>query len=47
MKFFEVQAMCGHVGKSSYIPIRFAVMAEDAKEAAAKVMGLCAGKASP
>ena len=36
-KFFEVQAMCGHVGKGCYIPIRFAVVAESGKDAAARV----------
>lgn len=35
-KFFKVNAKCGHVGKGSYINIDFAVVASNAKEAAAK-----------
>ncbi len=35
-KFFEVQVMCGHVGRNNYIPINFAVAAENGKVAAAK-----------
>ena len=36
-KYFEVQAMCGHVGKGKYIPISFPVIAINRKEAAEKV----------
>ena len=36
-KYFEVQAMCGHVGKGKYIPISFPVIAINGKEAAEKV----------
>ena len=35
-KYFEVQAMCGHVGKGKYIPISFPVIAINGKEAAEK-----------
>ncbi|MCQ2386140.1 MAG: hypothetical protein MJ078_05660 [Clostridia bacterium] len=37
MKYFEVIAKCGHVGKNKCIFITFACAAEDGKEAAAKV----------
>lgn len=33
-KYFLVTAMCGHVGKLKYVPINFAVRAENASEAA-------------
>lgn len=36
-KYFIVSAKCGHVRKSNYIIIDFAVVAEDGKEAAEKV----------
>lgn len=36
-KFFEVQAMCGHVGKTKYIPISFPIIAANGKAAAARV----------
>lgn len=36
-KYFEVQAMCGHVGRKNYIQISFPVIAENRKEAAEKV----------
>ena len=35
--YYAVVAKCGHVGKKNYIPIKFAVCAEDGKEAAKKV----------
>ncbi len=34
MRYYEVTAKCGHVGKGFYIPIGFAVRAETASEAA-------------
>lgn len=34
INYFEVIAKCGHVGKRFYIPIKFAVAAENSKEAA-------------
>ena len=37
MKYFEVIAKCGHVGKNKCIFITFACAAENGKEAAAKV----------
>lgn len=37
MKYFKVLAKCGHVGRSSYIPIEFAIVAVDGKQAAAIV----------
>ena len=33
-KYYLVTAMCGHVGKRKYVPINFAVRAENASEAA-------------
>ena len=33
-KYFQVTAKCGHLGKRRYIPINFAVYAENAHEAA-------------
>ena len=33
-KYFEVQAMCGHVGKRKYITISFPVAADNGREAA-------------
>lgn len=33
-KYFIVEAKCGHIGKQFYIPIKFAVVATNAKEAA-------------
>ena len=35
-KYFKVNAKCGHVGRGNFINIDFAVVAENAKEAAAK-----------
>ena len=32
--YYEVIAKCGHVGKKHYVPIKFAVIANDGKEAA-------------
>lgn len=32
--YYEVIAKCGHVGKKYYVPIKFAVIAENGKEAA-------------
>ncbi len=37
MKYFEVEAKCGHVGRNNCVWIRFAVVAADGKEAAKKV----------
>ena len=34
MRYFEVTAKCGHVGKGYYIPIRFAIYAKDGEHAA-------------
>ena len=34
MRYFNVTAKCGHVGRGYYIPITFAVKAESAAEAA-------------
>ena len=34
MNYYLVTAKCGHVGKTHYIPIKFAVMAESGEEAA-------------
>ena len=33
-KYYKVEAKCGHVGKTRYIPIKFAVAAESGEEAA-------------
>ena len=35
--YYEVIAKCGHVGKKHYIPVKFAVIAEDGEEAAKMV----------
>ena len=40
MRYFMVTAKCGHVGKDFYIPIDFPVMADSAKEAAARARQL-------
>lgn len=32
--YYEVIAKCGHVGRKHYVPIKFAVIAENGKEAA-------------
>lgn len=32
--YFEVVAKCGHVGRGHYVPISFAIIAENGKEAA-------------
>ena len=38
MKYYEVIAKCGHVGKRKYIDISFAVRAESGRDAAQKVL---------
>ena len=35
--YYEVIAKCGHVGRKHYVPIKFAVIAENGREAAKKV----------
>ena len=35
--YLEVVAKCGHVGRTNYIPISFAVCAKDGRDAAKKV----------
>lgn len=35
--YYEVIAKCGHVGKKHYVPVKFAVIAKDGKEAAKMV----------
>lgn len=37
LNYYKVVAKCGHVGRSNYIPIAFAVAAETGKEASKKV----------
>ncbi len=37
MKYYEVEAKCGHVGRNKYIIKKFYVCVEDGKEAARKV----------
>ncbi|MDY3905114.1 MAG: hypothetical protein SO007_08040 [Candidatus Enteromonas sp.] len=37
MKYYQVKAKCGHVGRNNYIPKTFYIKAEDGKEAASKV----------
>lgn len=37
MKYFQVEAKCGHVGKNMCILVPFACIARDGKEAAARV----------
>ena len=37
MKYYQVKAKCGHVGRNNYIPKAFYIKAEDGKEAASKV----------
>ena len=39
-KYFKVEAKCGHVGRGKCILITFATMAENGKEAAAKVRNI-------
>ena len=39
MNYYLVTAKCGHVGKTSYMPITFPVIAESGKEAARIVRG--------
>ena len=34
MRYFKVTAKCGHVGRGYYIPIDFAIVAKDGKQAA-------------
>ncbi len=36
MKYFEVEAKCGHVGRCNCVWIRFAVVAANGKDAAKK-----------
>lgn len=36
-KYFEVQAMCGHVGRNKYVTIGFPVIASNGRAAAEKV----------
>lgn len=36
LNYYKVVAKCGHVGKSNYIPIAFAVIAKTGKEASKK-----------
>ena len=43
--YYEVIAKCGHVGKKHYVPVKFAVIAEDGKEAAKMVGEMVAKKA--
>lgn len=33
-RYFKVVTKCGHVGRRQYVPVAFAIKAEDAKEAA-------------
>ncbi|MCR4874744.1 MAG: hypothetical protein K5923_03245 [Clostridia bacterium] len=40
MKYFIVEAKCGHLGHGRYIPILFPIKAEDGKEAADIAKGL-------
>ena len=37
IKYYNVTAKCGHVGRENYIPISFAVKAQSAKEASKRV----------
>ena len=37
IKYYNVTAKCGHVGRENYIPISFAVKANSAKEASKRV----------
>lgn len=39
-RYFEVEAKCGHVGRTNCVWIRFAVVANDAKDAARKARGI-------
>lgn len=39
MRYFEVNAKCGHVGRGFYVPIRFAIVAQDGKDAASITRG--------
>ena len=39
-RYFEVEAKCGHVGRANCVWIRFAVVANDAKDAARKARGI-------
>lgn len=36
IKYYKVVCKCGHVGRKHYIPVQFAVKAEDGREAAKK-----------
>lgn len=36
-RYYKVVAKCGHVGRNNYIPVQFAVIALNGKEAAKKV----------
>lgn len=35
-RYFSVECKCGHAGKMYYIPVKFAIVAENGKEAAEK-----------
>ena len=37
IRYYNVTAKCGHVGRENYIPISFAVKAQNAKEASKRV----------
>lgn len=37
IKYYEVVAKCGHVGRKHYIPIKFAIAAINSKDAAQKI----------
>ena len=37
-KYFKVIAKCGHVGKGNYVPVAFAVRAENRSDASQKAM---------
>lgn len=37
-KYFKVIAKCGHVGRNKYVPISFAVVAQDKSEASQKAL---------
>ncbi|MCQ2772556.1 MAG: hypothetical protein MJ238_04705 [Bacilli bacterium] len=39
-KYFKVVAKCGHVGRRFYVPVQFAIRAQNGKEAAKKARDL-------
>ena len=39
MKYYEVEAKCGHVGRKNYVLKNFPVMAENGRKAAEKTRG--------